>query len=281
MSTRELSKYQAANGVSIAGTDVSHALRDAADVLNDLQPKHLERNYTRKVWCIGHSPSTNTVNPRKLPWLPSYNSAGSASAVETPTTFDNPYRYKGDWNDDIDPVNSATEKLWTMEWAVIVSRPSILRRMVVSALVDSAYVNTFRYGVAGPTYHGNDQPVYDLTCIVQADDIYAQGKRELSLVPAIRRAFKLDGHMLSKYAPLGGTDTGLPAYPTGSAQGLMFDMANHDGTALLDTPIPAGTRLRFIVQVPQYLNPASSSWGAAPWMHNLWGITIWMDEQNA
>lgn len=281
MSTRELSKYQAADGVSIAGTEVSAALQDVNEVLNSLEPKHLERNYSRKVWCIGHSPSTKTVNPRRLPWLPNYNDAKSASAVETPTTFQNPFRYKGDWNDDIDPVNSLVEKLWTMEWSVVITRPSILRRFVVSALTDTAYVNTFRYGAVGPANHGSLQPVYDLTCIVQADDPYAQGDREKSLVPAIRRAFKLNGHMLSKYTPLPGTDTGLPAYPTGSAEGLMFDMANQDGTALLDTPLPEGTRLRFIVQVPQYVAPASSSWGEFPWMHNLWGLTIWVDEQNA
>lgn len=280
MSIRELTRLQAANGSALVGADLDEVAHDTALVLNDLQPKHLARNSTRKVWCIGHSPSIATVAPYKLPWMKNFNGPPSACTLETPAAFVNPWRFKGDWNDDIDPTTGADGNLWSMEIGVAVERPHRLRRFVVSALTDADYVNSFRYNNPGPPVHGIDQSVYDMTVLVQADDVYAAGKRNLSLVPAVRRAFKLDGHMLARYAPMGGTDTGLPPYPTGSAQGLMFDTANHDGTDPLDIPIPAKTKLRFIVQVPEYAVAAWSGWGAEPWRHCLWGITIWADEDN-
>jgi len=278
MSIRELTKTQGANGTAISGVDLDKTAHDTAATLNNLKPSHLRRNLTRQVMVMGHSPQPFLAAPgEQLAWFTNRNSALSVTTLEPPTVFNNPWRYKGDWNDDIDPTTVASGNLWSMEWAWIHPRPAILRRVVVSALTDSNFNNNFQYVAPGPPNHAAAGSVFDLTAAIYADDQYNQDQRSRQLVPVLKRAFTLDSARLKSGAT--APDTMLPAYPTGSADGLMFDVAPSQDSPL-DIPVPALTRLRLLLSIPEYPTPAWSSWGQFPWELCLWGITVWYDEVN-
>ncbi len=280
MSIRELTQVQASNGTVIAGTNIDQSITDAAQVVNNLQPAHLNRTMVRKVRQTGYSPSAlGGAFVQFLPWMTNVNNTTVAAAgTQPPTTFDNLWRVKGDWNDDITPETGADGALWMWESAEVVDTPHVLRRLVVSALFDSEFTNNMVYNNPAPPFHGPiNTSVFDITVTIIVDDQYAQDDRSRSAAVVLRRAFRADGYKLARFTPAPGTDTLLPAFPTGSAEGFMFDVASADGEQL-DIPIPAKSRVRVIVSIPEYPVAAWSSWSGYPFSQNTWGATVWLDE---
>ena len=257
MSLRNLPE-QFANGCDISASRIERNLDALLNALNSVADKHRASRLVKTQIVLGFQPLLN-VAAGTLPFMGAYNNAAqAASPLEPPATFQNTWRNKAcPLNDLIVPeLGSGDQYSWETSWTT--NQPTLLHSVSLVMVTDSDFTNTFTYGVAPPTGKVAGQSSDDWALQVIIDSPLQTELRLNTTVEQVITTKAAVPFQLSYFAPLPAWDTAQPPHPTGIPQGLHVQFASM-------SYIPAGSRVRLVLTVPQYPLANASSWSTDPW----------------
>lgn len=215
---------------------------------------------------LGYQPSTTAGLPT-LPFLSAYNNVAlAASTLEPPTTFQNPWRHKATGIPGDAVPELGTGNLWTWETSWVTTDPTMLKALTVLMATDSTYNNVFQYGAAPPTGKNVGQSSDDWAVQVFVDSALNSEDRRNNTVEQVWTGRAATPFQLSYFAPLAAWDTLQPQHPSDGVNGLFIQLG-------VFTYLPAGSRVRVAITVPQHIAAAASSWGLTPYAEQVLSVT--------
>ena len=282
-SVRRLTREQFADGTTIDGNRLEGALDDIVNRVNAVEIGDIERRFFQTQYVGGYMPMpvkapalvlADDVGVQDVfPWMDVYNGKvtttnnASDALVTPPNGFQNRYRMKGTFNDDIDPERidagyQPDQFVWTS--AIPFTRPSIIIGVSVFIHVDGvAYSNDLVYaGVGQPDHKIPNGTLRDFAVELSVDNPVTQELRKLNDIEYHRINFRFDSRRFSNLGGVNGsvisraaTDMS-PAHPVNSGGtktpgGMWLDDQN------LNVPVHENARVRLSFLIPEYTGAAS------------------------
>lgn len=278
MPSNRIVSQQFDRGITLDGNRIENNLQRLAQVLNEVTPEYIRRRWYPTHWSSGYLPSllAYPIAIPQLPWAVEYNGGDPDPVAQTPTTYQNPYRHKACAVATINPATKtpalrADGTLYTWEQSLYLSKPTMLDRVTLFWLIDSAYPNPFTYQVGAPPPFANGDPSQDFSVTVLVDSVSETEDRTQTSVEVVAGQFSAARARICKVQPDPALDTMQPPFPTGPAWGLAVDIP---ATVLL----PENCRVRFCITVPQYGSTTAANWGDTPWTLQVTSLHVGLYE---
>lgn len=291
-SVRRLTREQFADGTTIDGNRLEGALDDIVNRVNAVEIGDIERRFFQTQYVGGYMPMpvkapalvlADDVGVQDVfPWMDVYNGKvtttnnASDALVTPPNGFQNRYRMKGTFNDDIDPERvdagyKPNQFVWTSGIPFI--RPSIIIGVSVFIHVDGVeYSNNLRYSDGGldpepPDHKVAGGTLVDFAVELSVDNPVTQELRKLNDIEYHRINFRFNSRRFSNIGGVNGSTTSRaatdmsPAHPVNSGGtktpgGMWLDDQN------LNIPVHENARVRLSFLIPEYNSSApQSGWG--------------------
>lgn len=274
---RILSNEQLADGTRIS-LRLAQVLRNVAARWNNIRRGDLRRPFMPVHLVCGYSPGNPDLATDRLPFMKGYVADADviAAGADVEDVLKNRYRVKGYSVPEIVEHNgTGAHYIWSTTW--VFPRPMRVVAATVWLITDSIYSNTFQYAGGHPKAGTTSD---DFSAVLETDDPFAPEDRRKTSLLWLRNGDDLDSWKFSQIAPApvsDGTYT-TPEWTGKMPEGLMF--TDQD----LNIPLPAGSRLRLSLVLPDYAQTAWSGWHLAgppeefPWERQRMGWNLVLAE---
>ena len=248
---------QFGRGIDISATRIQSVLETYAGYVNEPTDQFLERRFIQTHMVGGYQADKTPANLNG-PWLRQFNGTIDVCTLETPTTFQNPFRLKDNFNSNLYPETDPGSSYCTWEMSWTTTNPVLIQSINVWLATDTDYANDFQKIAGGWV----DDMVVQLT--VDSDQ-YTED-RQKNAVELIVSKQSLQAFQFA--APPGVVDNMLPPHPTGAAKGVCLEIPTL-------AALPAQARIRLSISVPDYAFPIAH-WTICPWATEVWsmGVTL-------
>jgi hypothetical protein len=262
VSFRLFSKEQISDGTTIS-LRLERVLGDFAARWNNVPKRDLRRRWFPDYTVGGFTPGrpgSATTNDR-LPFCKSYNAdADVIAAGGVPDLLiRNRWRAKGHGVPAIaEDAGIGHQYIWSTTFKY--SRPVRGISLAVWLTTDAVFTNTFLFGSSPPTGKISGHVVDDFAIVLEVDDPYLPENRKSTSQIFLRQGVSLRGWEFDNEALVtadSGTHT-IPAWTGTVPGGLMFVAQD------LNIPIPAESRLRLSLVLPDYSDANASDWRVVP-----------------
>ena len=290
-------------GTTVDGSRLEKGMRDINDGFNDVALGDIDSRFVAVQYHGGFSPQPYTAaNKHHFPWLEIRNQATVDVVGETPSLAPfNQLRFKGTevpgiaLNDD-NVARDGTQWAWTRTFSF--KRPVVLQEMSVLMHLDSgiyvprpykgedasvAGADAYEFGNSPPAGFSAGDYTSDVCVLVDVFNPSTPEDATMTDMPYVRRRWVVNREVFNTFkvnVSGVGWDDMFPHFDSGD----MTTVRALDGRLLedkdLNIPIPANSKVRVAVIIPQYNNSSvTSSWGAVPWYVQAWSGTLTVLEE--
>lgn len=277
---RIITRTNFADGCTIDGNVVDHALSDAVARINRIEPGDLKRRWLPQKLVTGYQPIPAGL--ACVPFLPDPNTGATTLGGAPAAGYNAGRRVKGTHitnQKDIDYVWTVALAFDSPVW--LVEATACLIRDLGSAAAPPRYDNDWVYDATAPAHKVNGNPVDDIHLVVSVDDPWRPEDRNRNAVVVARHRFDASAEYLCPLAPAGGWPDMLPPWPpAGGPPGRLEGVAVRAVDCAV--PIHRGGRVRFALVLPQWPTvPAGGRhpWHDEPWTHQYYSLDLtWLEE---